>query len=240
MRNLRILATLALASTFAFTACAGAQALIGFDVDEITGVAQANFNLLTKPTSTSPGVVNNALNENGVPTGVSMTLSGTGLDLVGTAAAGSVPMYDYSLADLGGYSFTSALQTIDITGLAPSTEYEFWMIGFRPSAYNNRVNYSNGDILNAGTFFVAAPTGGQLTFNSHLGSSAEDFKDYGLVTMSSSLGTLQVTVQGRNAGDTANGTGAIGGFAIRGVIPEPGSLALAGLGALTLIRRRTH
>ena len=48
---MRILAALVFAATLVFAARAGAQALVGFDADEVTGVPQPNFNLLTKPGS---------------------------------------------------------------------------------------------------------------------------------------------------------------------------------------------
>src|SRR5690606_12879448 len=103
----------------------------------------------------------NVMDDQGIvtPVGIEWSggVSGNGFLFLATStlAANAVPQHAYDLSGMTGYGYRSASAefTVQLTGLNPDTEYQYWFVGYRStSAIENSIQVSEGDVLNAISF----------------------------------------------------------------------------------------
>jgi len=226
------LAALAMTGALAFATSASA-ALIGIDFG---GSAPTNWN--SGPAGANPKGVANMIDESGAATAVDISYSGAvaGNTLLVSAAvaAGQIPSHSNSLANLGNGALGDAAGiTFTYSDLDPLAAYTFWLFSV------NSVGTTSPRVVITGSgpatiFSQAFPAGvgSDMWINDQAGSNAL-LGTFGINVISSATGTLQIDV-------TSGGVGVdVAGMAIARV-PEPGTLALLGLGlaGLAASRRR--
>lgn len=227
---------------FGTTLEAHAQSLIGVNFTTATSGTPdpQNWNRYSQ----GDGVLSNLQDENGNATGVAMNITGnvggnptTLLYLsTSTLAGDATPQYDYDLSGMTGYGFRASGEfTMEIRGLIPNFDYEYWFVAYRGGAtIDNIVQVSNGDTLNDfsfNQFITSTDNNGRFLVNTVNANNTMHWNDLFFTTTSSSAGTITYNF----AGDTQ--TTVIGAFAIRAV-PEPATMAGLGAGLLFLLRRR--
>jgi hypothetical protein len=174
--------------------------------------------------SAAEGVLSNVLDDQGQPTAVTIQYGGgpaAGFTYLGTGtlAPDAVPQYIYNLSGMTGYGFRSSAApfTVQLSGLNPGREYEYWFVAYRAtSAIENRVQVSLGDTLNAITYdqvLTATANNGRFIVNEIDANSTMDWNELSRVTTSSSTGTITFNWAGIGTQTTV-----IGALAIREVL----------------------
>lgn len=194
--------------------------------------------------SQGDGVLSNLQDENGNTTGVAMNIfgnvGGTPTTLLylntSTLATDATPQYDYDLSGMTGYGFRASGEfTMELRGLIPNFDYEYWFVGYRGGAtIDNIVRVSDGDTIDAfefNQFISSTDNDGRFVVNTVNANDTMHWNDLFFTTTSSSAGIITFNF----FGDTQ--TTVIGAFAIRAV-PEPATMAGLGAGLLFLLRRR--
>jgi serine protease AprX len=196
------------------------DALIGFNFT--TAAAGAPDPQNWTRISDGTGSLSNAPDDTGTATDVGIEWGGVTTDgfvYLGTATlgAGAVPQHDYDLSGMTGYGFRAGGDFfIELSGLQPNTDYEYWFVAYRAtSAIDNVVNVSDGDDLEAFQFnqiISAGDNDGRFVINDLVGDDTQEWNDLSFVTRSSSAGTIEFRWQG----DTQ--TTVIGALAIRSAV----------------------
>lgn len=194
--------------------------------------------------SSAAGTLTNVMNDQGAASGVDITWGGGatgGFVYLGstTLAADATPQFDYDLSGMTGYALRSNGEFfIELSGLAASTEYEYWFVGYRAgSAIQNVVDVSDGDSLNAFTFtqsITSTANNGRFLVNTTNANNSMHWDDLSFTTTSSSQGTIRFDWHGDGQ------TTVIGALAIRpiGAVPGPGAILLLAFAPLVGGRRR--
>ncbi len=169
--------------------------------------------------ATADGTIDNVPDDTGEPTDVSLSWGGVTTDgfiFLGTdtLAGDAVPQHDYDLSGMTGYGFRSDGDFfIEVDGLQPNTEYEYWMVAYRASTdIDNVVKVSDGDEIDAfefNQFLSSGDNDGRFVINDLVSSDEQIWNELSFTTQSSSNGTITIHWQG----DTQ--TTVIGAFAIR-------------------------
>ncbi len=166
------------------------------------------------------GTLENVPDDTGAASGVNFSWGGVGslgplFLATATLAPDAVPQYDYDLSGMTGYGFRSGGRFfIELTGLQPSTPYEFWLVAYRVAGnIDNIVEVSDGDELAAFSFkqtITGADNDGRFVINDLPSSSDQNWNELSFETRSGSDGSLRIEWEG----DTDT-TVVVGAFAIR-------------------------
>ena len=195
--------------------------VIGVAFDNGNGLP-ANWNA-----ASDNGTIMNLINEDGAATGVDMTIANYFVPFNFTPSAGTIPQHTNSLSALNTYRQPEVDEdSFVFSGLDTVVTYKVWAIGLRGSGYTNEWTITGL----TSTSFTQSGTGGQLTFNSHLGDSSSSFDSFALAMLPSVSGEISFDLTGTGG----TGVGRIAGFAIEAVeasqIPEPSTMAIFCLG----------
>lgn len=225
IRSMTFRACASLAAALVTFGAAG-QHLVGVDLDNGQG-SPTNWNTFNMST---PGVLNNLIDESGAATSYSFTMN-HGSPFTTAVNPVTVPQHSNPLDLIADYYFGTGIGTAQFSNLAAGQEYYVWVFGLRGFTMNNRITITGGG---SPIHFDQVGTAGQLFVNGEMGDQTRTLQSYALVQTADASGVIGFTldiVPGGSAGWT------IAGFAIQAV-PSPGALALLGVAAIASSRRR--
>jgi hypothetical protein len=172
--------------------------------------------------SSADGVLIDVPDDTGEPTDIGIAWGGVtpdGLLFLGTStlAPDAVPQHDYDLSGMTGYGFRAGGELfIELTGLSPNADYEYWFVAYRgASNIDNVVRVSDGNVIDAfefNQFILSTDNDGHFVINDLKSSDQQNWNDLSFATRSSSDGEITFHWQG----DTQ--TTVIGALAIRQLV----------------------
>ncbi len=213
-----------LAVCAAFTASVSAEViLLDFEQNQTTA---AGYNSINAPAAAGSTVFADLTDTDGNTTDVDLTLSSAaGFARIPSASTGGQSIFVEDAAGDGirnGNSSTDGLITVTFTGLDAGAAYDLQLFANSGLFFTADVDYTFGTQTFAGT----DPT-------------TETFLDFDNQTATG--GSLTLSIQANGSGNAFSRGSAINAARLErvdAVVPEPGSLALVGLGTLLVLRRR--
>jgi hypothetical protein len=208
--------------------------LIGVDFDN-GGGSPTNWTTLTEgPTPSATDLINEAGQTTSVDISLSLSVPLTFKGYSCVPIASTIPSHTNNLTQIGDYFYEGPSSSANATfsDLLPNFPYNVWVFGLRSFNFDNVVT-----ITGSGTpiSFRQLGSANTLFVNGELGDSNRDLSTFAELVWSSVDGTIDI---GWELGPSGTGNSwAMGAVAIEPV-PEPATICLLGLGALSLLRRK--
>ncbi|WP_146523784.1 DUF4347 domain-containing protein, partial [Stieleria varia] len=196
--------------------------LADFTMGTLTGVDIGPATDTTSPTNwthaTGTGTYTNLVNEDGVNSGLSLTISTTGslININSDPLASTIPNHTNDLSGLDGSLYDNSGGTEQITlrwsNLTPGQEYV--VFSFAHASFNSQqtveVIGGSGTVTATDQFFAA----NELQINGTIGNSSVDLEDLGVVMTADSNGRITIRM-------TSNYWAVVSGTAIAAVSDVP-------------------